>query len=201
MTTPLFSKVLIANRGEVALRIARALHDLGIASVAVYADDDAQAPHVHAAIEAVALGATGPAAYLDAARLLAIAQATGCDALHPGYGFLSERADFAQACQAAGLRFIGPTPAQLALFGDKAQARALAQRARQARRAVRGRAACRLGHLPARGAGRVWRSGRLRGTPDGERASHRGAGAGRRHAGDRPGRARMYAAAALSKTG
>ena len=89
MNSPYFSKVLIANRGEVALRIARALHDLGVASVAVYADDDAQAPHVHAAIEAVALGATGPAAYLDAARLLAIAQATGCDALHPGYGFLS----------------------------------------------------------------------------------------------------------------
>ena len=124
----MFQKILIANRGEVALRIARALHDLGIASVAVYADDDAQAPHAHAALEAVALGATGPAAYLDAARLLAIAQATGCDAVHPGYGFLSERADFAQACQAAGVRFIGPTPAQLALFGDKAQARALAQR-------------------------------------------------------------------------
>lgn len=127
MTLPLFAKVLIANRGEIALRTVRALHDLGIASVAVYADDDAASPHVHAASAAVALGATGPAAYLDGARLIAIAQAQGCDAVHPGYGFLSERADFARACAEAGLRFIGPTPAQLALFGDKAQARALAQ--------------------------------------------------------------------------
>ncbi|RQO82006.1 carboxyl transferase domain-containing protein [Acidovorax sp. FJL06] len=123
----MFTKVLVANRGEIALRTVRALHDLGIASVAVYADDDAASPHVHAASAAVALGATGPAAYLDGARLIAIAQAQGCDAVHPGYGFLSERADFARACAEAGLRFIGPTPAQLALFGDKAQARALAQ--------------------------------------------------------------------------
>lgn len=123
----LFTKVLVANRGEIALRTVRALHDLGIASVAVYADDDAASPHVHAASAAVALGTTGPAAYLDGARLIAIAQAQGCDAVHPGYGFLSERADFARACAEAGLRFIGPTPAQLALFGDKAQARALAQ--------------------------------------------------------------------------
>ncbi len=123
----LFTKVLVANRGEIALRTVRALHDLGIASVAVYADDDAASPYVQAASAAVALGATGPAAYLDGARLIAIAQAQGCDAVHPGYGFLSERADFARACDEAGLRFIGPTPAQLALFGDKAQARALAQ--------------------------------------------------------------------------
>ncbi|RKR28306.1 biotin-dependent enzyme [Acidovorax sp. 93] len=123
----LFIKVLVANRGEIALRTVRALHDLGIASVAVYADDDATSPHVHAASAAVALGATGPAAYLDGARLIAIAKAQGCDSVHPGYGFLSERADFARACVEAGLRFIGPTPAQLALFGDKAQARALAQ--------------------------------------------------------------------------
>jgi len=123
----LFTKVLVANRGEIALRTVRALHDLGIASVAVYADDDATSPHVHAANAAVALGATGPAAYLDGARLIAIAKAQGCDAVHPGYGFLSERADFARACADAGLRFIGPAPAQLALFGDKAQARALAQ--------------------------------------------------------------------------
>ncbi|WP_304529315.1 biotin carboxylase N-terminal domain-containing protein, partial [Acidovorax sp. HMWF029] len=123
----MFTKVLVANRGEIALRTVRALHDLGIASVAVYADDDAASPHVQAATTAVALGATGPAAYLDGARLIAIAQAQGCDAVHPGYGFLSERADFARACAEAGMRFIGPTPAQLALFGDKAQARALAQ--------------------------------------------------------------------------
>lgn len=128
MTPPLFHKVLIANRGEIALRIARALQDLSIASVAVYADDDKEAPHVRAANEAVALSATGPSAYLDGANLIAIARAQGCDAVHPGYGFLSERADFARACAEAGLRFIGPTPAQLSLFGDKAQARALALR-------------------------------------------------------------------------
>ena len=123
----LFTKVLVANRGEIALRTVRALHDLGIASVAVFADDDAASPHVQAASAAVALSATGPAAYLDAERLIAIAKAQGCDAVHPGYGLLSERADFARACAEAGLRFIGPTPEQLALFGDKAQARALAQ--------------------------------------------------------------------------
>lgn len=129
MTSPfLFRKVLVANRGEVALRIVRALHDLGITSVAVYATDDAQAPHVAAADTSVALQATGPTGYLDAARLVAVAQDAGCDAVHPGYGFLSERADFARACADAGVRFIGPTPDQLALFGDKARARALAQR-------------------------------------------------------------------------
>lgn len=126
--SPMFHKVLVANRGEIALRTVRALQDLSIASVAVYADDDAQAPHVCAADAAVALGATGPSAYLDGANLIAIARAQGCDAVHPGYGFLSERADFARACAEAGLRFIGPTPEQLALFGDKAQARALALR-------------------------------------------------------------------------
>ena len=128
MTVPLFSKVLVANRGEIALRIVRALGDLGIPSVAVYARDDAQSPHVAAADQALPLQATGPAAYLDGTDLLARAQAEVCDAIHPGYGFLSERADFAQACADAGVRFIGPTPAQLALFGDKAAARALARR-------------------------------------------------------------------------
>ena len=123
----MFKKVLIANRGEIALRIIRALQELGIASLSVYACDDAAAPHVLAADEAQALGASGPAAYLDGAQLLRIAQERGCDALHPGYGFLSENADFARACAAVGLRFIGPTPEQLALLGDKAKARALAQ--------------------------------------------------------------------------
>ena len=123
----MFEKVLIANRGEIALRIIRALQELGIPSLAVYAQDDADAPHVKAADEAVALNASGPAAYLDGAHLLEIAQTHGCEALHPGYGFLSENADFARACAAANVRFIGPTPAQLALLGDKAKARALAQ--------------------------------------------------------------------------
>ncbi|WP_198086447.1 carboxyl transferase domain-containing protein [Variovorax sp. E3] len=122
----MFSKVLIANRGEIAVRLVRALRDLGIASVAVHARDDAAALHVQLADAAVALDATGPSAYLDVAALIAVAKAQGCDAVHPGYGFLSERADFAQACADAGLVFIGPTPEQLGLFGDKARARALA---------------------------------------------------------------------------
>jgi acetyl/propionyl-CoA carboxylase alpha subunit len=121
-----FSKVLIANRGEIAVRLVRALRDLGMASVAVHARDDASALHVQLADVAVALDATGPSAYLDIAALIGIARAQGCDAVHPGYGFLSERADFAQACADAGLVFIGPTPEQLGLFGDKARARALA---------------------------------------------------------------------------
>ena len=122
----MFSKVLIANRGEIAVRLMRALRDLGIASVAVHARDDVSALHAQLADTAVALDATGPSAYLDVAALIAVAKAQGCDAVHPGYGFLSERADFAQACAEAGLVFIGPTPEQLGLFGDKARARALA---------------------------------------------------------------------------
>ncbi|HEX7864584.1 MAG TPA: carboxyl transferase domain-containing protein [Variovorax sp.] len=122
----MFSKVLIANRGEIAVRLVRALRDLGIASVAVHARDDAAALHVQLADTAVALDATGPSAYLDVTALIAVAKAQGCDAVHPGYGFLSERADFAQACADAGLVFIGPTPEQLGLFGDKARARSLA---------------------------------------------------------------------------
>ncbi|WP_418146181.1 carboxyl transferase domain-containing protein [Variovorax paradoxus] len=122
----MFSKVLIANRGEIAVRLVRALRDLGIASVAVHARDDASALHVQLADVAVALDAAGPSAYLDVAALIGVAKAQGCDAVHPGYGFLSERADFAEACADAGLVFIGPAPEQLALFGDKARARALA---------------------------------------------------------------------------
>ena len=123
----MLKKVLIANRSEIAVRLVRALRDLGLASVAVHARDDADALHVQLADSAVALAATGPSAYLDGAALIAIARAEGCDAVHPGYGFLSERADFARACADAGLRFIGPSPEQLALFGDKARARALAE--------------------------------------------------------------------------
>jgi acetyl/propionyl-CoA carboxylase alpha subunit/acetyl-CoA carboxylase carboxyltransferase component len=126
MARTMFQNILIANRGEVAVRILRAAQDLGIATVAVFSGDDAGALHTTLADTAVPLQATGPAAYLDIAALVATARAHGCDAVHPGYGFLSERADFAQACADAGLVFIGPTPAQLALFGDKASARALA---------------------------------------------------------------------------
>ena len=120
------TKLLIANRGEIAVRILRAAQDMGISTVGVYARDDAGAMHSALADQAVALPATGPAAYLNSAALIAIAQHHGCDAVHPGYGFLSERADFAQACADAGLVFVGPTPAQLALFGNKASARQLA---------------------------------------------------------------------------
>jgi acetyl/propionyl-CoA carboxylase alpha subunit/acetyl-CoA carboxylase carboxyltransferase component len=122
----MFQKILIANRGEVALRLVRAVRDLGAASVAIYAQDDAHQPHVQLADEPIALNAIGPAAYLDIARLIAISRESNCDAVHPGYGFLSERADFAEACAKAGLAFIGPTVEQLRLFGDKARARALA---------------------------------------------------------------------------
>ena len=121
-------KVLIANRGEIAVRLVRALQDQGLRSVAVHSKDDADALHVRLADDAIALDATGPEAYLNGAQLIEIAARCGCDAVHPGYGFLSERADFAQAVNDAGLVFIGPTPAQLALFGDKAQARDLAER-------------------------------------------------------------------------
>ncbi|WP_189687475.1 acetyl-CoA carboxylase family protein [Pseudorhodoferax aquiterrae] len=121
------NKLLIANRGEIALRVQRAARDLGIASVAVYAQDDAAARHRLLADEAHALAASGPAAYIDIDAMLAAARATGCDAVHPGYGFLSERADFAQACADAGIRFVGPTMEQLALFGDKGRALALAR--------------------------------------------------------------------------
>ena len=121
-------KVLIANRGEIAVRIARTAADRGIASVAVYASDDAASLHRRAADHARALGAQGAAAYLNGAHLIEIARQEGCDAVHPGYGFLSENAAFAQACTAAGLRFIGPSAQALETFGDKAQARALAER-------------------------------------------------------------------------
>ncbi|MBO4122198.1 carbamoyl-phosphate synthase large subunit [Cupriavidus gilardii] len=120
-------KLLIANRGEIALRVQRAARDLGIATVAVYARDDANSRHRLLADEAVALDGEGPAAYLDIPAILAAARRTGCDAIHPGYGFLSERADFAQACAEADLLFVGPAVDQLALFGDKGRALALAR--------------------------------------------------------------------------
>ena len=119
-------KLLIANRGEIALRILRAARDLDIGTVAVYSQDDVSARHRVLADQAVALDGTGPAAYIDIAGIIAAARATGCDAVHPGYGFLSERADFAQACSDAGIRFIGPDVEHLALFGDKGRALELA---------------------------------------------------------------------------
>ena len=119
-----FNKILIANRGEIACRVMRTAHRLGYRTVAVFSSADAQAPHVQQADEAVHIGAS-PAAdsYLNIAALLAATQATGADAVHPGYGFLSERADFAQACADAGLVFIGPPPEAIHAMGDKAQAK------------------------------------------------------------------------------
>lgn len=122
-------RLLIANRGEIAIRVARTAAALGIATVAVHSLDDAGAPHVAAADAARALPGEGPAAYLAIDAVVAAALAAGCDAVHPGYGFLSESAAFAEACAAAGLRFVGPAPAALALFGDKAAAKALAREA------------------------------------------------------------------------
>ncbi|MFS0754540.1 carboxyl transferase domain-containing protein [Noviherbaspirillum sp. 1P10PC] len=121
-------KLLIANRGEIAIRIARAAAALDILTVAVCSEDDADALHVRLADECHALDGRGARPYLDIGQMLAAAQAHGCDALHPGYGFLSESAAFAEACAAAGVAFVGPSPRALRLFGDKGQARALARR-------------------------------------------------------------------------
>ena len=116
----MFTKVLIANRGEIACRVLRTLKKLGIASVAVYSEADATSAHVLQADEAVCIG-PAPAAesYLATDKILDAATATGAQAIHPGYGFLSENADFAEACEARGIAFIGPTPAQMRDFGLK----------------------------------------------------------------------------------
>ena len=123
------SKLLIANRGEIAIRVARAASDLGIGTVAVYSQDDSKSLHVHATDEAVELDGLGVPAYLNIDGLIEAAKSTGCDAVHPGYGFLAESADFARACYDAGITFVGPTPHLLDLFGDKVRARQAAREA------------------------------------------------------------------------
>ncbi len=120
--------LLIANRGEIAIRIRRAAVELGLATVAVFSEDDAGAPHVANADAAHPLPGFGPAAYLDIEALIAAAREHGADAIHPGYGFASENPKLAERCEAAGITFVGPTPATLAAFGDKTRARSLAER-------------------------------------------------------------------------
>ena len=115
--------ILIANRGEIAIRIARAAADSGIRSVAIFSKDDKASLHKNISDEAVLIPGTGPLAYLDIDAIISAAKESGCDAIHPGYGFLSERADFALRCREANVLFIGPKPEHLELFGDKVAAR------------------------------------------------------------------------------
>ena len=123
-----FHKLLIANRGEIAIRIARAAGDAGLATVAIYSADDAQSMHARAADAAHEIPGRGARAYLDIEAVISAAKASGCDALHPGYGFLSENSALARRCIEEGVVFVGPSPEALDLFGDKAQAKALAKR-------------------------------------------------------------------------
>ena len=132
----MFKKVLIANRGEIALRVIRACRELGIQTVAVYSEADRESLHVRFADDDVCIGpAPARESYLKIPRLIAAAEITGADAIHPGYGFLAENAEFAETCAASNITFIGPTAAQIRVMGDKAAARKTMAGRRRADRA------------------------------------------------------------------
>lgn len=120
----MFSKILVANRGEIALRIIRACKEMGVSTVAVYSQADADSPHVHLADESVCIGGNAPSqSYLNIPAIISAAEITDVDAIHPGYGFLSENAHFAEICESCQIKFIGPTPAAIRSMGDKVNAR------------------------------------------------------------------------------
>ena len=125
----MFRKVLIANRGEIALRVIRACRELGIGTVAVHSEADSRALHVRFADEAVCIGPAAAAkSYLNIPAIISAAEITAADAIHPGYGFLSENAEFARICAKCGITFIGPSPEAMRAWGDKVTARGNAQR-------------------------------------------------------------------------
>src|SRR5271166_5021672 len=126
----MFKKILIANRGEIAVRVLRACHEMGIPAVVVYSDVDRAALHVRKADEAYPIGeAAASQSYLNIPKILEVAKRSGADAIHPGYGFLSENAKFAQACTDAGVKFIGPTAAAMEAMGSKTRARQAMEKA------------------------------------------------------------------------
>ena len=126
----MFSKILIANRGEIALRIIRACHEMGIRTVAVYSQVDRNSLHVRFADEAICIGqASSSSSYLNIPAIISAAEITDVEAIHPGYGFLAENAHFAEICESCKITFIGPTPENIRLMGDKMAARTTMQKA------------------------------------------------------------------------